>query len=141
MVRPSRSTAATLTASGRSTKPLTTNSRKPCIARRVLSDGRRRRGDRSRRNSPSSLGEFPDEAGHRVRRLRALANPILGPFVVQGEIVPFLQRLVGADFLDELAVARAAIIRHDNSEHGTVLGPDSFHAYSDCHKSKFSNGR
>src|SRR5438477_9286164 len=125
-VIPSRSTGVTFTASGRSTRPLTTNSRKACIAKRELSRGR------------SGPGGFTNKTGHRVGRLRAFADPILHPFVIEHEVVALLQRLIGADFLNELAVARAAIVRHDNAEHGVVLGPDSFHAYSHCHKSRFS---
>src|SRR5207302_4774972 len=120
-VRPSRSTGVTFTASGRSTRPLTTNSRKACIAGLASSDG------------GSGLVGFANKAGHRVGRLRAFADPVLRPFAVQDEVVAFLQRLIGADFFNELAVARAAIVRHHYAEHGVVLRPDSFHPYSDCH--------
>src|SRR5439155_11444364 len=123
---PSRSTAVTITASGRSTKPWTTNSRKACIAKLALSGGR------------GGPGGFANKAGDCVARPRATANPIFRPFVVEDEVVALLQWLIRADLLNELAVARAAIVRHHNAEHGVVLGPDSFHAYSHCHKSKLS---
>src|SRR5437764_948956 len=77
----------------------------------------------------SGLGGCANKTGHCVGWLRALADPILRPFVVEDEVVAFLQRLVGADFLNELAVARAAIVRHHYAEHGVVLRPDSFHPY------------
>src|SRR5204863_1649065 len=133
-VIPSCSTAATLTASGRSTRPRTTNSRKACIAEPVSNSGRSWRSGRSARGCRGSSGGLANKAGNRVGRLRALVEPILGPFVIQDKIVPLLQGLIGADFFDELAVARAAIVRHHNAEHGGVLRPDSFHAYSHCHK-------
>src|SRR2546426_1566563 len=123
---PSRSTGVTFTASGRSTNPLTTNSRNACIAKLASADGW------------SGLGGCANKTGHGVGWLRALANPILRPFVVEDEVVAFLQRLIGADFLNELAVARAAIVRHHYAEHGVVLRSDSFHPYPDCHKSKCS---
>src|SRR5437667_1936915 len=124
-VIPSRSTGVTFTASGRSTKPLTTNSRNACISQ----------SQRSGR-SLGGPGDLSDKAGHRIARLRSFAEPILGPVVIQSKIIALLQRLVGAEFLEELAIARAATVRHHNAEHGAVLCPDSFHAYPDCHKVK-----
>src|SRR2546421_3682338 len=126
---PSRSTGVTFTASGRSTRPLMTNSRKGCMDTPASGRG------------GSVSGGFANKAGHSVGRLRSLADPILHPLVVQGEVVALLQRLIGPDFLDELPVARAAIVRHHNAEHGVVLRPDSFHAYSDWHKSKILSRR
>src|SRR6266516_7261716 len=82
------------------------------------------------------FSSLANEAGHRVAWLRAFADPILRPLVVQGEIVALLQWLISADLLDELPVARAATVRDHDPEHGVVLRPDSFHPYSDCHKSK-----
>src|SRR5205809_4652773 len=82
------------------------------------------------------FSNLTNEAGHRVAWLRAFADPILRPLVVQGEIVALLQWLISADLLNELPVARAATVRHHDPEHGVVLRPDSFHPYSDCHKSK-----
>src|SRR6266516_3352821 len=126
MVIPSRSSGVTLTASGRSTSPLTTNSRKPCIAKPESS---------ANRDCPSG---FANEAGHGVARLRALAEPILYPLVIEDKVVALFQRLIGADFLNELAVARTAAVRHHDAEHRGVFRPDSFHAYSHCHKSRCS---
>src|SRR5207249_11058476 len=82
------------------------------------------------------FNSLANEAGDRVAWLRAFADPILRPLVVQGEIVALLQWLIGADLLNELPVARAATVRHHDPEHGIVLRPDSFHPYFDCHKSK-----
>src|SRR6266516_1150531 len=83
------------------------------------------------------FSSLANEAGHRVAWLRAFADPILRPLVVQDEIVALLQWLISADLLNELPVARAATVRHHNSEHGVVLRADSFHPYSDWHKSRF----
>src|SRR5690242_13799890 len=123
MVKPWRSTGVMFTASGRSTRPLTTYSRKACIKPAPHSGCRRR-----------CFGGLADKTGHRVARLRALADPVLRPFVIEREIITLLPRLIGADFFDELAVARTAIVRHHNAEHGVVGRPDSLHAYSHCHK-------
>src|SRR6266540_5320363 len=125
---PSRSAGVTFTASGRSTRPLTTNSRKACITGPASGGGR------------DGSGGFADKAGHGVGRLRAPVEPVLRSFVVEREVVALLQRLIGADFFNELAIARAAIVRHDDAEDGVVLRPDSFHAYSDCHKSNSPAG-
>src|SRR2546422_11465932 len=43
------------------------------------------------------FSSFPNEAGHRVAWLRAFADPILRPLVVQSEIVALLQWLISAD--------------------------------------------
>ena len=50
------------------------------------------------------------------------------------EIVTLLQRLIRADFLDELAIARTAAVGHHNAKHRGVLGPDPLHANFYCHK-------
>src|SRR5438034_376867 len=95
-----------------------------------------RSGSGGRGRDGGGFGSLANEAGHRVAWLRALADPILRPLVVQSEIVALLQWLIGADLLNELPVARTATVRHHDPEHGIVLRPDSFHPYFDCHKSK-----
>ena len=75
-----------------------------------------------------------DEAGDRVARLRTLADPIRGAIQLQGEIFALLERLVGADFLNALAVARAAAVGHHNAEHRGVFRADPFHANFYRHK-------
>src|SRR2546426_8510396 len=100
------STGMTLTASGRSTKPLTTYSRKACIRPKpALGRGS---GDGSGGGCNGSgcdrFSNLTNEAGHRVAWLRAFADPILRPLVVQGEIVALLQWLISADLLNELPV-------------------------------------
>src|SRR5256885_15193560 len=107
---PSRSTGVTFTASGRSTNPLTTNSRNACIAKTASSGGW---GGCGGRGGCGGLGGLANKTGHGVGWLRALADPILRPFAVKDEVVALLQRLIRADFLNELAVARAAVVRHD----------------------------
>ncbi len=49
-------------------------------------------------------------------------------FEFEAEIVTRLQRLIHADLLDELAIAGAAAIGHDNTEYGGVFRPDALHA-------------
>src|SRR5438552_5179592 len=95
------------------------------------------RGSGSSRRGGSGFGRLANEAGDRVAGLRAFTDPILRPLVIQREIVALLQWLIRADLLDELPVARAATVRHHDSEHGVVFRPDSFHSYSDWHKSRF----
>src|ERR1017187_4645631 len=120
---PARSTGVTLTASGCCTSPLTPYSRNSCIAK--IQSGRRRR---------RRLAGLLDEAGHGVARLRALADPVLGAIQFQDEIVTLLQRLIRADFLDELAIARTAAVGHNNAEIRGILGPDTLHTNFYCHK-------
>src|ERR1039457_1242898 len=122
---PARSTGVTLTASGCCTSPLTTYSRNSCIAKIKSSRCRRRR---------CHLAGLLDEAGDGVARLRALADPVLGAIQFQDEIVTLLQRLIRADFLDELAIARTAAVGHYNAEIRGILGPDTLHANFYCHK-------
>src|ERR1017187_8331387 len=120
---PVRSTGVTLTASGCCTSPLTPYSRNSCIAKIQSSRRRRRR-----------LAGLLDEAGHGVARLRALADPVLGAVKLQGEIIALLQRLIRADFLDELAIARTAAVSHHNAKIRGIFGPDTLHANFYCHK-------
>src|SRR5262249_7425632 len=100
--------------SGCCTSPLTTYSRKACT-RKNLSSGRR------------GFARFLDKTGDRLARLRAFTDPVLGPLQVEGEIVTLLQRLISADLLDELAIARTPAVGHHNAEHGRVLRPDPLH--------------
>src|SRR5208282_2851547 len=120
---PPRSTGVTLTASGCCTSPLTTYCRNSCIAK--IKSNRRRH---------CHLAGLLDEAGDGVARLRALADPVLGAIELQDEIVTLLQRLIRADFLDELAIARTAAVGHHYAEIRGILGPDAFHANFYCHK-------
>src|SRR5436190_15927868 len=121
---PLRSMGVIATSSGRATSPFTTYSRNACMARDA-SGGR----DRSR-----SLLSLLDETAHRVAGLRALAEPVIRAIEFQIEIVALLERLIGANLLNELAVARAAVVGHDNAIDRGVCRPDSFHANSNCHK-------
>src|SRR6266487_3052714 len=94
------STGMTLTASGRSTKPLTTYSRKACIKAKSALDGAGGCGGRScSGGGGGGFSSLANEAGHRVAWLRAFADPILRPLVVQDEIVAFLHWLIRADLL------------------------------------------
>src|SRR6266699_1663090 len=104
---------------------------KPALGRGDSNRGRHNGGE------GGGFSSLANEAGHRVAWLRAFADPILRPLVVQGEIVALLQWLISADLLNELPVARAATVRHYDPEHGVVLRADSFHPYSDWHKSRF----
>ena len=60
-----------------------------------------------------------DQAPHRVRRLGALADPVLDPFELQGAVVAGFLGIVGANDLDKFSIARAAAVRH----HDLVIGP------------------
>src|SRR5208283_3739855 len=123
---PPRSTGVMLTASGRCTSPLTTYSRNACMASKIRKLKSGRRGNR--------LAGLLDEAGDGVARLGALADPVLGTVEFEREIIALLQRLIRADFLDELAVARTATVSHHNAKHRGILGPDALHANFYCHK-------
>ena len=74
------------------------------------------------------LAQFLDEAGDGVARLRAFADPVLRAVELDREILALLERIVSADLLDELAIAGAAAIGHDNTEHRGVFRPDALHA-------------
>src|SRR6185437_1920127 len=102
---PSRSTGVTVTFSGWPTNPLTTYSKNACMTpKKLCGRGGVRGGFRG----------LLDEGGNGVARLRALADPVLRALQIEREIVVLLHRRVRADFLDELAIARAAAIRdHD----------------------------
>src|ERR1035437_680642 len=130
-VVPSRSTGVIVTASGFCTSPLTTYSRNACITQ-DQSSGRGR--------GCGSFGRFLDETGDGLARLGAFAQPVVRPVQVQGVLVILLLRQVGAQFLDELAIARTAAISHDNTERGLVLRPDSLQPNFNCHKLTFSLG-
>jgi len=68
------------------------------------------------------------EARHRIARLRALGDPILRAVHLDAEIIALLQRLIGSNLLDELAIARTAAIGHDNAENRQILRADPLHA-------------
>src|SRR6516164_472595 len=111
-----------VTASGCCTSPLTMYSKNACMAENR--SGRRR----------GCLAGLLDEAGDGVAGLRTLADPVSGAVELEGEILALLERLIHADLLDELAIAGAAAIGHDNAEHRGVLRPDALHANFYCHK-------
>ena len=71
---------------------------------------------------------FLEKAGDRIARLGAFAHPIIGAIQIEFEVVAFLQRLIGANFLNELAVTRTAAVGHDDAEHRRILCADPFHA-------------
>src|ERR1035441_9016234 len=100
-----------VTASGFCTRPLTTYSRNACISRDQSS---------GHGGGCGSLGRLLDEAGDGLTRLCAFAHPVLDPLQVHGEVTILLPRQVGAQFLDELAIARTAAICHNNAERGLV---------------------
>src|SRR4051812_8888518 len=104
MVNPLRSMGVISTSSGFWTRPLTTYSKNACmnVALRCRRCGR--------------FGLFLDEAGDRLRRLRALREPVIGPVEVQRKIILLLQRQIGPQLLQALAIARAAAVRHHNAE-------------------------
>ena len=66
-----------------------------------------------------------EEAKHAVRRLRADAEPMLNTVGVElhplGRILR-QQRVVGADLLDEAAVASIAAVGHNDPIIGPLLG-------------------
>jgi len=53
-----------------------------------------------------------NQAAHGVGRLRALTDPIFGAIEFQRAVVTGLFRIVGANYLNEFSVARAAAIGH-----------------------------
>src|ERR1019366_9710565 len=93
-----------------------------------------RKLSRYRSSRWSRLDRLLDEAGHGVARLRAFADPVLRAIQLEREIFTRLERLVGADFLDALAVARAAAVGHHNAIHRGVFSADPFHANFYRHK-------
>src|ERR1019366_3687586 len=93
-----------------------------------------RKLSRYRSSRWSRLDRLLDEAGHGVARLRAFADPVLGAIELEREIFTRLERLVGADFLDALAIARAAAVGHHNAIHRGVFRADPFHANFYRHK-------
>src|ERR1043165_6282885 len=114
MVMPSRATGVIVTASGFCTRPLTTYSRKACMTGKTL-------------RGCCGLGRLLDEAGDGIAGLRALAEPILRAFEVELHVVGFFLGPISAEFFNELPVARAAAIGHDNAKNRVVLGPDTLH--------------
>src|SRR5207247_4268837 len=74
-----------------------------------------RRRARRRRRLGLELLPYPDlaqEVRHGLGRLCALAEPCEGPVLVDVDDRGLLERVVLPDDLDELAVARAALVRH-----------------------------
>src|SRR3546814_11848916 len=66
-----------------------------------------------------------EEAGNAIGRLRADAQPMLRAVAVQRHALGIVlgeQRIIGADLLDEAAIARGAAVRHDDAVIGTLLG-------------------
>src|ERR1035438_255438 len=118
-----------VTASGFCTNPLTTYSRKACIGCRLRL---------SLRGSGRGFDGLLDHAGDGFAGLRAFADPVLGALQIKGEIITLLPGQIRAQFLDELSVAGAAPIRHNDPERGLVLRPDSLQTNFNCHKSSFS---
>src|SRR5216117_3002061 len=122
------STGVTDTSSGFWTSPLTTYSRNACMAAPPAASGDRGR----RRGGPLRLA---NEAGDCFAGLRALGQPVGSPFEVERLFVPhLLLGQVSAQFLDALAVSRAAAVGHDDAKGRSVLGSDAFHADFDRHK-------
>ena len=80
------------------------------------------------RRGRGSFAGFFDETGHGIAGLRAFAKPILRAFHFEREILALFQRVIGADFLNELAVARAAAVRHHDAKCRHVFCADPFHA-------------
>src|SRR5262245_18075695 len=117
MVSPLRSTGVIDTSSGFWTRPLTTYSKNACMKVALAC---RRCG---------RFGLFLDEARHCLGGLRTLREPIVGAIQVQREIVFLLQRQIGAEFLEALAIAGAAAVRDHNAEGGLVLGANPLQSY------------
>src|SRR5690606_14518488 len=71
-----------------------------------------------------------EEAGHAVGRRRALREPRLGLLHVEHDALGALgqQRVVGADLLDEAAVARRARVGDDDAVERALLGARAGHA-------------
>jgi hypothetical protein len=69
-------------------------------------------------------GCFAQETGHRITRLRAFRYPVASPLGVHYNIVALFQRVIGADFLDELAISRTAAVGHHDPEDGFVKRSD-----------------
>jgi hypothetical protein len=71
---------------------------------------------------------FFQKTGNGVARLRAFADPIIGAFQIDREIVALFERLIRSDFLDEFSITRTAAIGDNNAVHRRVLRADPFHA-------------
>ena len=63
-----------------------------------------------------------DDAVHRLGRLCADAEPLLGLFEVDGEVGAFKKRIVGAELLDITAIAALAGIHSDDFVIRAVFG-------------------
>src|SRR6266550_3232576 len=117
-VAPSRSTSSTSTASGSSTS---------CRARCASSSA-----------IDVRLFEQPRD---RVRRRRALRQPLLDLLLVEVDRRRVGLRVVAAHDLDELAVARRARVGHDHPVDRVLLRPDAGQTHPNCHLSPlFSMG-
>src|SRR3954468_19532006 len=81
----------------------------------------------SRRGRGSSFGGPLDKAGHRVAGLSAFAQPILGAWKIQGVILTCFTWLIRAQFLDALAIARAAAVCDHDAKGRLILGPNALH--------------
>ena len=67
-----------------------------------------------------SAGEF-HQIGNLVGRQGAFANPGIRLGQIQGEIFSFDERVVGAQLLDECAVASGAFVRYHNAVERAVF--------------------
>ena len=64
---------------------------------------------------------FLDQAAHRVGWLGAFTDPVFSPVQFQRAVVAWFFRIVRADDLDKLPVARAAAIRHHHFVIGAIF--------------------
>ena len=77
-----------------------------------------------------------EQAGDAVGRLRADAQPVADAVLGQADAVRVIlgeQRVVGADLLKVVAIARAARIGHDDAVIGALLGTATRKTKGYCH--------
>src|SRR6185437_1563384 len=90
------------------------------------------------------LGREPgiaEEALHPLARQVADLQPMLDALGLQHDALgmPLVEhRVVGAELLDEAAVARAVRIRNDDAVEGPLLGPAAGQTDLECHESPFT---
>ena len=79
-----------------------------------------------------------EELRHAVRRQRADRLPVVDALGEQTHAIRMIgrqHRVVGAELLDEAAIARAAAVGHHDVVVGTLLGASAREADLEAHKS------
>src|SRR5439155_14553326 len=111
---------------------MTTSSASSCSTRTASGSSTSRRAS-SASSSANLLGL--EQTRDRLRRLRALGEPVLHLLLVELDRGRIRLRVVPPDDLDELAVARRARVGCDDAVDRILLRPDPRQPQLDCHLS------